>query len=112
MCQAKLIVDSLEDTLMQAQALFDSYTQMLSEIDTEISAIYHEIEVGRYNTVSGYKQLKLLQDKLRQRRAIKNELRPLHSLISALKNTKLDERLKQVKRTIQKVDQSPEVVVK
>ena len=49
-------------------------SEKLSKIDQEITDIHHYIEFNKLNAAEGYKAFKLLQDKLLERRVIKDDM--------------------------------------
>lgn len=61
----------------------DTLSQKLSLIDQEITDIQHYIEFNRLNAAEGYKAFKMLQDRLLQRRVIKNDMVKMQVLSSA-----------------------------
>lgn len=58
-------------------------SQKLSEVDQEICDIQHYIEFNKLNAAEGYKAFKLLQDKLLERRAIKDDFSKFQMLSAA-----------------------------
>ena len=58
-------------------------SKKLSKIDQEISDIQPYIEFNRLNAAEGYKAFKLLQDKLLERRVIKNDFAKFYILNDA-----------------------------
>lgn len=56
----------------------------LSQIDLEISDIYHYIEIGGYNAVQASKVFKLLRQTLSKRRDIKDEFDLIQALSDSL----------------------------
>lgn len=58
----------------------DALLQGLSQVDKEVSDIYHYIENGRFNAYKGWCAFDLLQKTLRRRRKIKNQLSVLNEL--------------------------------
>lgn len=58
-------------------------SKKMSRIDQEVSDIQHYIEFSKLNAVEGYKAFKLLQDKLLERRVIKDDLAKFQILASA-----------------------------
>ena len=56
----------------------------LSQIDLEISDIYHYIEIGGYNAVQSSKVFKLLRQTLSRRRDIKDEFELIQVLSDSL----------------------------
>ncbi|MGN0246517.1 MAG: hypothetical protein ACI4DK_11240 [Lachnospiraceae bacterium] len=58
-------------------------SQKLSKIDQEICDIQHYIEFNKLNAAEGYKAFKLLQDKLLERRIIKDDFSKFQMLSAA-----------------------------
>lgn len=58
----------------------------LSKIDQEITDIHHYMEFNKLNAAEGYKAFKLLQDKLVERRGIKDDMSKFQ-MLSATKVT-------------------------
>lgn len=56
----------------------------LSQIDLEISDIYHYIETGRYDAIQSSKVFKLLRQTLSRRRDIKDEFELIQALSDSL----------------------------
>jgi hypothetical protein len=52
---------------------YDQLRLMISEIDRELSVVYHEIESSKFDVVRGYKFAKKLQAVLQRRRVLKGE---------------------------------------
>lgn len=58
-------------------------SQKMSKIDQEVCDIQHYIEFNKLNAADGYKAFKLLQDKLLERRVIKDDLAKFQMLAAA-----------------------------
>lgn len=58
-------------------------SKKMSKVDHEISDIQHYIELNSLNAAEGYKVYKMLQDKLLERRVIKDDLAKFQMLSSA-----------------------------
>lgn len=58
-------------------------SQKLSHVDQEISDIQHYIEFNTLNAAEGYKAFKMLQDKLQERRVIKDDFLKFQILSNA-----------------------------
>ena len=58
-------------------------SKKMSRIDQEVADIQHYIEFNKLNAADGYKAFKLLQDKLLERRVIKDDWSKLQILLSA-----------------------------
>ena len=70
----KSLLSQLEKDTKEIQAYKDSLISSLSKSDQKITDIYHYIEFYPLNACQGYKMSKLLQDTLKERREIKDEL--------------------------------------
>ena len=90
--QAGVSAKSLVDGLMHKLKAIDvsdfnqeksTLNQKLSLIDQEITDIQHYIEFNRLNAAKGYQAYKLLQEKLLERRVIKDDLAKFQVLASA-----------------------------
>ena len=58
-------------------------SQKMSKIDQEVSDIQHYIEFNKLNAAEGYMAFKMLQDKLLERRVIKDDLAKFQMLAAA-----------------------------
>ena len=96
------VVDNIITELKKIDAsVFDAekdiLNKKLSKIDQEITDIQHYIEFNRLNAAEGYKAFKLLQDKLLERRVIKDDFSKFQVLsdskISDIFNGNLDKSL-------------------
>lgn len=58
-------------------------SKKMSKVDQEVSDIQHYIELNSLNAAEGYKAYKMLQDKLLERRIIKDDLSKFQMLASA-----------------------------
>lgn len=74
----------------EAKETQDRLNQRLQGFDRAISNIYHEIERIDLTPESGYHAALLLQDVLRKRRVIKDEIGGLNSLVSILVTAQRD----------------------
>ena len=81
----KSLLSQLEKDTKEIQAYKDNLISSLS--------IYHYIEFHPLNACQGYKMSKLLQDTLKERREIKNEINILREIngfnLNSIKNGKL-----------------------
>lgn len=68
----------------KSQRIRDKKLEELSQVDLEISDIYHYIEIGGYNAVQSSKVFKLLRQTLSKRRDIKNEFELIQALSDSL----------------------------
>jgi hypothetical protein len=72
-----LFSDTLKDLRKRKQELLD----LQSEVDKEISDIYHYIELSNLNAYQGWLMYKMLQYRLKRRRVIKDELSIIKHLV-------------------------------
>lgn len=63
----------IEKTYEQLDDTCKTCSSRLSEVDKEISDIYHYIEFSNLDAYRGWKAYKLLKDKLKERREIKDD---------------------------------------
>lgn len=68
----------------KSQRIRDKKLKELSQVDLEISDIYHYIEIGGYNAVQSSKVFKLLRQTLSKRRDIKDEFDLIQALSDSL----------------------------
>ena len=61
----------------------DILSKRMSKIDQEVTDIQHYIEFNKLNAAEGYKAYKLLQDKLLERRTIKDDFAKFQMLADA-----------------------------
>lgn len=83
---------------------FDRLNRMQSEMDREVSAIYHEIEKMELDEASALGAARLLQGALRKRRVVKDEivrLQPIYQMLT----TNVDETDKQYRKRVTKSDE-------
>lgn len=99
----------LSSVLRELQAERDELSKKVSELDKAVSRLYHEIEVTRYSTVSGYKTLITLQGILVERRTCKDQLSLVRSAVDSLTSA-----LAKIKKTRAKIsrhsEQSPDAL--
>lgn len=90
----KNLLSSLEKDSENIKAYKIQLIHELSVADQKITDIYHYIEFHPLNACQGYKMAKLLQDTLKERREIKNELEILGQIygfnLKSIANGKLE----------------------
>ena len=74
-------IKKIDSSLFDAEK--DVLNKKLSVVDQEITDIQYYIEFNRLNAADGYKAFKLLQDKLLERRVIKNDVTKFQILSDA-----------------------------
>jgi hypothetical protein len=73
-------LNSMTEFVMDAEERREELSQAMSEIDKEITDIQHYIEFNDMNAYQGWLAYKMLQNRLKKRRKIKNELQVLTQL--------------------------------
>jgi hypothetical protein len=90
----KNLLSSLEKDSEDIKAYKIKLNHDLSVADQKITDIYHYIEFHPLNACQGYKMAKLLQDTLKERREIKNEIDILDQIygfnLKSIANGKLE----------------------
>lgn len=90
MCLAKPYVEQLRKLNDSISATCVGLTRMQSQLDKELSALYHEIEATELDVNHGYQLALRLQAVLKRRRVVKDEYARVksikHSLESAAKD--------------------------
>lgn len=85
-------------------------SQKLSRVDQEVSDIKHYIEFNKLNAADGYKAYKMLQDKLLERRAIKDDFLKFKVLSEAKVSDIFDGTLEQSLRELNNRTYTPRVL--
>lgn len=78
------VVQSLADSLSEMQEQFDTLSRIQSACDRQVASIYHEIETATFNACDGYKYAKKLQEALKQRRTVKNQVHAMKRLVDTV----------------------------
>lgn len=91
MSLAKNYIDQLHKLNKTVSGTFEGLTRMQSSIDKELSVVYHEIEREEIDVYNGYLYAKRLQEVLKRRRVVKDEIARLSSFKSTLENTVKDD---------------------
>lgn len=102
MCKASKYINELESLTSRIQSDYDKLTKKLSDYDTILSSKYHQLENANFNACEGYYYAKDMQEVLRKRRVIKNELSKLQILHASLKNQNLHSTISKTKKSIHK----------
>jgi hypothetical protein len=91
--EKKTMLNEILKLSVQAKTNKIENEKKMSRVDREISNIYHEIEFEVFNASRGYMLAKQLQEKLKERRIIKNEYGKLfktydrlHDLVKILRS--------------------------
>lgn len=72
--------ETLTEFVMDAEKRKEELVGLLSEVDKEISDINHYIEFGKFNAYQGWLAFTMLQNRLKKRRKIKDELSVINQL--------------------------------
>jgi prefoldin subunit 5 len=92
MCLASKYLGEIESVITRIEKDKKVLSERLSQLDKELSNVYHKIEVSRFNACEGYYLAKQLQEVLHKRRIVKDELTRFRSLKDSLglNNQKID----------------------
>lgn len=72
--------EKLTEFVMDAEKRMEELVGLLSEVDKEISDINHYIEFCKFNAYQGWLAFSMLQNRLKKRRKIKDELSVINRL--------------------------------
>ncbi|EES73310.1 hypothetical protein POTG_02062 [Paenibacillus sp. oral taxon 786 str. D14] len=84
MSKSKTYFDALISLRDEVNSAFTLLNRKLSELDRQINAIYHELEKCELDADSGFAAAVLLQDVLRRRRVVKDEIARMDPLFKFL----------------------------
>lgn len=94
-------IASMNEFVQDAETRKEQLTKDMSDIDKEITDIQHYIEFNDMNAYQGWLAYKMLQNRLKRRRKIKNELQ----VLTQLGNCKIDSSmLEDIKNVIQEMN--------
>ncbi|MEK3868374.1 MULTISPECIES: hypothetical protein [unclassified Paenibacillus] len=85
MSNSKTYFDALLTLQEEVNSAFSILSRKQSELDRQVTAIYHDIEAHDLDSDSGYAAAVCLQEVLRQRRVVKDEvarMSPLHRFLN------------------------------
>jgi hypothetical protein len=108
MCLASKYLNQLDNVVKGIESDHNKLFSKLSEYDSLISELYHKVEVSNFNACEGYYYSKQLQELLRKRRVIKDEISRLNTLKqtlnlkSALPKSKINNSKQCIDRAINK----------
>jgi hypothetical protein len=105
MCLASKYLNQLNEVAKGIEDDYKKLSMKQSEYDISISELYHKIEASNFNACEGYYFSKQLQELLRKRRAIKNEIVRLNSLKDTLnlRNSLNNKNLNRSKQSLNKI---------
>lgn len=102
MSNSQSYFDALLALREEVVAAFKLLNRKQSELDRQVSAIYHEIEKCELDVDSGFAAAVLLQDVLRRRRVVKDEIShmaPLYKFLSDQTGALIDNYQKRVEKS-------------
>jgi len=102
MCKATEYLKELDVLVNNINKEFNILSKKQSEYDTKLSEYYHQIENANFNACEGYKLTKQLQQLLRKRRIVKDELFRLNSLRQTLNIVAMNNSIIKSKKNIEK----------
>ena len=107
MCLASKFLKEVKTLKRRIDDERENLTNLLSDLDKEMSRLYHNVEATNFNAAEGYCYAKKMQDTLRKRRVVKQELQKLHSLSTNMNFEVVNELLgtteKNLSRTISRI---------
>ena len=117
MSKAKDTINSILSLIDDAMSTFEENKTLMAERDKEVTDLYHEIELTKFNAYGGYRLAKELHTVLQERRQYKNENRTLDILVDfLLKNPQFkngliqcSQRIKQSESNIENLKFTPRV---
>lgn len=113
MCLAQCYIEQLHKLNESITETFEGLSRMLSSLDKELSAVYHEIEGESFDVYRGYELAKRAQDVLKRRRVVKDELARMnsvgHTLDNAVKDA--DKRYRKISKKSEEIRRSLNVTM-
>jgi hypothetical protein len=102
MCKASKYLDQLETLVKGIESDRKMLFEKLSKYDLMLSEHYHKVEVMNFNACEGYYLSNQLQEILRKRRIVKDEISRLTTLNQTLNLKTINNSLKKSKECITK----------
>lgn len=99
-----MLASRFNDIIEEVKETKKRLSNQQSILDQKVSDIQHYIESRNLNAVEGFKAYKLLQDTLRERRAVKSKISEIDPIYSALVTSKLDSRAATIKEKVTKIN--------
>lgn len=100
MCLATNYLNQIELIVEDVKGDMKKLNKKLSQCDKNISKLYHDLEVSKFNACEGYYFAKNLQELLQKRRLVKSELHRLESIHNVLIQS-VGDRLKKAKTVVE-----------
>ncbi|WP_442636470.1 hypothetical protein [Rossellomorea marisflavi] len=107
MCVASRYLDQIEVMLKQVKSDLRKLKDKAIYYDRELSKIYHDVEIRKFNACEGFYITKNLQDVLQRRRLVKKEMGRLEQVYNNLIKT-ADNNFYKIKRSVDKSKKSEE----
>lgn len=104
MSNSKTYFDALLSLREEINVAHETLNRKQSELDRQVSAIYHDIETRDLDTDSGYSAAVNLQEALRRRRVVKDEIACLSPLYQFL-NDHTDALIKDYRKRTRKSEE-------
>jgi hypothetical protein len=102
MCLASKYLSEIDSIITNIKSDMNKLNCKQSEYDKRISEIYHKLETKKFNACEGYYISKELQDVLRKRRLVKQELFRMRDIYNTLAVESLNCKLPKAKKNIKK----------
>lgn len=102
MCKASEYLNQLDSIVRNIDREYSRVSKKQQEYDLMLSDHYHKIETANFNACEGYYLTKELQEILRKRRVIKDELARLNSLRDGIKIGGMHSQINKSKKNLEK----------
>lgn len=102
MCKASQYLNELDSIVRNIDRDYSRLSKKQSEYDLLLSDQYHKIELANFNACEGFYLTKQLQEILRKRRVIKDEMLRLESLRQTINIGSVHNAINKSKKNIEK----------
>lgn len=103
MCKATSLSTQITSLLNEAIDERERLKTRLSELDSILSEVYHELEITKLNACQGYKVTKYIQGILKERRKIKNDLVSMQCLDDLINMSKTKQKFENASKRTEKL---------
>lgn len=103
MCVANRYLKRFEELVTEVDQEHKRLSELRSVYDKKLSDYYHKVETKKFNAAEGYYLAKELQEIVRQRRVIKDELYKLNNLRSTLQLNSIVEQTLTARKSLNKI---------
>ena len=100
MCLASKFLTRFEELTCEMETEYQRLKKLEHLYNEKLSNFYHQMETAKFNAVEGYYKAKEIQDIVRQRRVIKDEIYRLKCVRDKMKLTAIIERSKATRDTL------------